>query len=274
MTYTLYEFFTRDEIERDWLISILSDYHFEGFEETSDSLKAYIPSEKVTGISVKEILYDNELHHLQFSSHPVEEKNWNEEWEKNFEPVVIADKVAIRAPFHTPFKTEFEIVIEPKMSFGTGHHATTASMVQGMLKENFAGKTVLDFGSGTGVLAILAEKLKAKHIVAIDNEEWAYNNCVENVERNNCVCIKTIKGDDTFVFNEKFDLILANINRNVILKNMAHWKNLLNPKSILMVSGILQSDEKDVISEAQKNSLSVKDVIRNNGWVAITFELN
>ena len=274
MTYSVYEFFTRDEIERDWLISILSDYHFEGFEETSDSLKAYIPSEKVSGISVKEILYDNALHHLQFSSHPVEEKNWNEEWEKNFEPVVIADKVAIRAPFHTTFKTEFEIVIEPKMSFGTGHHATTASMVQGMLKENFAGKTVLDFGSGTGVLAILAEKLKAKHIVAIDNEEWAYNNCVENVERNNCVCIKTIKGDDTFVFNEKFDLILANINRNVILKNMAHWKNLLNPKSILMVSGILQSDEKDVISEAQKNSLSVKDVIRNNGWVAITFELN
>jgi len=219
-------------------------------------------------------LYDNELHNLQFSSHPLEDKNWNEEWEKNFEPVVIADKVAIRAPFHQPFKTEFEIIIEPKMSFGTGHHATTASMVEGMLKENFGGKTVLDFGSGTGVLAILAEKLKAKHIVAIDNEEWAYNNCLENVERNNCVCIKTIKGDDTFVFSEKFDIVLAKINRNVICKNISYWKILLNPKSILMVSGILQIDEKDVIGEAHKSGLQIKHIIRNSGWVAITFELN
>ncbi len=272
MHYSVYEFYTRDEIERDWLVSILSDYDFEGFEETSESLKAYIPLEKVAGISVKEILYDNELHHLEFSSQQLENKNWNEEWEKNFEPVVIADKVAIRAPFHAAFQTEFEIIIEPKMSFGTGHHATTASMVQGMLKENFENKTVLDFGSGTGVLAILAEKLKAKHIVAIDNEEWAYNNCLENVERNNCYCIKTIKGDDTFGFSETFDIILANINRNVILKNIAYWKNLLNASGILMVSGILQSDEKDIVSEAKKNNLNVKDIIRNNGWLAITFK--
>lgn len=274
MTYSVYEFFTRDEIERDWLISILSDFHFEGFEETSESLKAFVPSGKANDISLREILFHNELNHVQFSSHLLEDKNWNEEWEKNFEPVVIAGKVAIRAPFHKPFNTEFEIVIEPKMSFGTGHHATTASMVEGMLTENFENKSVLDFGSGTGVLAILAEKLKAKHIVAIDNEEWAYNNCIENVERNSCVCIKTIKGDDTFVFSEKFDVILANINRNVILKNISYWKNLLNPKSILMVSGILQSDEKYIVSEAQKCGLQIKHIIRNNGWMAITFELN
>ena len=271
MTYSVYEFYTRDEIERDWLISILSDYQFEGFEETSESLKAFVYSEKASEDALREILAQNELGHIEFSSAGIENKNWNEEWEKNFEPVVIADKVAIRAPFHAPFQTEFEIVIEPKMSFGTGHHATTASMVQGMLKENFEGKTVLDFGSGTGVLAILAEKLKAQYIIAIDNEEWAYNNCLENVERNNCVCIKSIKGDDTFVFNEKFDIVLANINRNVILRNIGYWKDLLNPSSILMVSGILQSDEKDIITEAQKNNLSVKEVIRNNGWLAITF---
>jgi len=214
-------------------------------------------------------------HGCSFTVNKIQEENWNASWESSFSPVIVEDFVAVRADFHDVVEdVEFEIIIEPKMSFGTGHHATTASMVQGMLKENFVNKTVLDFGSGTGVLAILAEKLKARHIVAIDNEEWAYNNCVENVERNNCVCIKTIKGDDTFVFNEKFDVILANINRNVILKNIAYWKNLLNPKCVLMVSGILQSDEKDVISEAQKNNLSVKDVIRNNGWVAITFELN
>ncbi len=274
MQYSIYDFYTRDEIEQDWLISILSDYHFEGFEETSESLKAYVHSEKMNEDFLREILSQNEFTHIEFSSTPLEDKNWNEEWEKNFEPVVIADKVAIRAPFHDSHKTEFEIIIEPKMSFGTGHHATTASMVQGMLKENFENKTVLDFGSGTGVLAILAEKLKAIRIVAIDNEDWAYNNCVENVDRNNCVYIKTIKGDDTFVFNEKFDIILANINRNVILKNISCWKNLLNPKSILMVSGILQSDEKDIVTATQKNNLRVKDTIRNSGWVAITLELN
>lgn len=271
MTYSLYEFYTRDEVERDWLISILNHHHFDGYEETSESLKAYAPSDKVTAIEVKEVLHDNDLHHIRFSSQLLEDKNWNEEWEKNFEPVVIDNKVTIRAPFHAPFNTPYEIVIEPKMSFGTGHHATTASMVQGMLREELRGRSVLDFGSGTGVLAILAEKLKAGPIMAIDNEEWAYNNCLENVERNNCVCIKTIKGDDTFVFSEKFDVILANINRNVILKNIAYWKSLLNTPGILMVSGILQSDEQDIIKEAEKNDLNVKDIIRNNGWLAVTF---
>ncbi|HLP20674.1 MAG TPA: 50S ribosomal protein L11 methyltransferase [Chitinophagales bacterium] len=271
MPYTVYEFYSKDEVERDWLISILGDHHFEGFEETNDSLKAYAPADKVTEIMVRELLYDNEMQKVEFTHQPLEDKNWNEEWEKNFEPVVIADRVAIRAPFHPPIKADYEIIIEPKMSFGTGHHATTASMVQGMLKEEIKGKTVLDFGSGTGVLAILAEKLGSTHIVAIDNEEWAYNNCLENVERNNCVCIKTIKGDDTFVFSEKFEVILANINRNVILKNIAYWTTLLQPHAILMVSGILQADEKDILAEAKKNGLQLKDTIESNGWMAITF---
>ncbi len=271
MQYSVYEFQTRDEVERSWLISILSDHHFEGFEETSESLMAYAPAEKVKEIEVREILYDNEMSDLKFSCKPLEDKNWNEEWEKNFEPVVIGKRVAIRAPFHKPFKTDFEIIIEPKMSFGTGHHATTASVVELMLKEKFKEKTVLDFGSGTGVLAILAEKLKANHIVAIDNEDWAYNNCLENVERNNCLYIKTIKGDDTFVFDEKFDVILANINRNVILKNIGYWHNLMNSTGTLIVSGILQSDEKDVVAEAAKSGLKQVDILRTNGWLAIKF---
>jgi ribosomal protein L11 methyltransferase len=271
MQYTVYEFQTRDEVERAWLISILSDFHFDGFEEASESLMAYVPADKVKDVAIFEILHDNELKHIKFSSKPLEDKNWNEEWEKNFEPVVIAEKVAIRAPFHSAINTDWEIVIEPKMSFGTGHHATTASVVELMLKQDFKGKTVLDFGSGTGVLAILAEMLKATHIVAIDNEEWAYNNCLENVERNKCVYIKTIKGDDTFVFNEKFDVILANINRNVILKNIGYWKKLLNPGADLIVSGILQSDEKDIVAEAAKSGLQQTDILRNNGWLAIKF---
>jgi len=272
MNYTIYEFYTKDEVERDWLVSILNDYDFEGYEETGESLKAYVPVGKVDDAKVKTILLDNEFEHIEFSSGALENKNWNEEWEKNFEPVVVDDRVAIRAPFHQPFNTEFEIIIEPKMSFGTGHHATTASMISLMLKEDIAGKTVLDFGSGTGVLAILAEKLKATDITAIDNEEWAYNNCVENIGRNNCVLIKAIHGDDTFVFDRKFDIILANINRNVILKNADYWKTLLNEQGVLIVSGILLNDENDIIGKAVGSGLKVKDKLKNNGWLAISFQ--
>ncbi len=272
MNYTVYEFFTKDEIERDWLVSILTDFDFDGYEETNDSLKGFVPVGKVDDAKVKGILNDNEFSHIGFTSYQLENKNWNEEWEKNFEPVVIADKVAIRAPFHQPISAEFEIIIEPKMSFGTGHHATTASMISLMLTEDIAGKTVLDFGSGTGVLAILAEKLKALSVTAIDNEEWAYNNCIENIERNHCVTIEAIRGDDTFVFNKKFDLVLANINRNVILKNLAYWKRLLQADGVLIVSGILLNDENDIINCAAGCRLKVKDKLKNNGWLAISFQ--
>ena len=272
MNYTVYEFFTKDEIERDWLVSILTDYDFDGYEETNESLKGFVPAGKMDDGRLKTILSDNEFQHISFSSYRLEDKNWNEEWEKNFEPVLIAERVGIRAPFHEPMNTEFEIVIEPKMSFGTGHHATTASVISLMLSEDMAGKTVLDFGSGTGVLAILAEKLKAVNIVAIDNEEWAFNNCVENIGRNHCVAIEAIRGDDTFVFERKFDIILANINRNVILKNMAYWRSLLQDGGVLMVSGILLNDENDIINYAFGCDLTVKDKLKNNGWLAISFQ--
>ena len=272
MNYTVYEFFTKDEIERDWLVSILTDFDFDGYEETGESIKGFVPTGKVNDEKVKGILSDNEFQHIDFSSKQLENKNWNEEWEKNFEPVVAAGRVGIRAPFHKPMGTEYEIIIEPKMSFGTGHHATTASMISLMLNEQFEGKQVLDFGSGTGVLAILAEKLKAANITAIDNEEWAFNNCIENTERNQCVLIKAIHGDDSFVFDTKFDIILANINRNVILKNMAYWKGLLNGGGILIVSGVLQNDENDIINCAEGCGLKVKDKIKNNGWLAISLQ--
>lgn len=272
MQHTVYDFFTRDENERDWLIAILSDFQFEGFEETSDSLKAYIYTEKMNQDMMADILLQNDFSHIAFTSSDIQEKNWNEEWEKNFDPVLIVERVAIRAPFHAPITAEYEIVIEPKMSFGTGHHATTASVVQLMLNEDFRGHKVLDFGSGTGVLAILAEQLKAAKIVAIDNEVWAFHNCVENIERNGCVHIQTIQGDDSYVFNEKFDIILANINRNVILKNISYWKNLMNPNGLLIVSGILQNDETDIVLQAEKNDLVVKDILRTNGWLAISFK--
>jgi ribosomal protein L11 methyltransferase len=271
MSYTVYEFNTTDEIERSWLISILTDYHFEGFEETEDILKAFAPTEKIKHLDIPQILSNEELNHIPFLAHGIEQKNWNEEWEKNFQPVTIAGRVGIRAPFHEPLNTEYELVIEPKMSFGTGHHATTASVIEMMLGEDLNDKSILDFGSGTGVLAILAEKLKAAKIMAIDHEEWAYRNCVENIERNHCVNIQPVQGDDSTIFTEKFNVLLANINRHVILANLSKWNNLLATNGLLIVSGILATDEQDVMTEAHKSGLNVKNIIRNNGWLAISF---
>ncbi len=273
MKYIVYDFRTRDENERDWLVALLSEYYFDGFEETSDSLKAYVPAGKTDSQKVKEILSENELSHVTFTAKELEDKNWNEEWEKNFEPVTIANQVGIRAPFHQPLNTEYEIVIEPKMSFGTGHHATTASVIQLMLEMDFRNKDVLDFGSGTGVLAILAEKLNAANVVAIDNEEWAYNNCVENTAANNCSHIVCLHGDDSYTFTGKFEIILANINRHVILNNMARWKSLLKAKGVLIVSGILQSDERMILEEATRLGFTTNKTVHNNGWLAISFHL-
>ncbi len=268
----MYDFYTKDDGERDWLVAILNEHHFEGFEETTDSLKGYAKAAYVRPLLVKEILFDNDLHHILFEQREVEEKNWNEEWEKNFEPIVVADKVGIRAPFHKALNTEFEIVIEPKMSFGTGHHATTASMIAMMIETDFVGKKVLDFGSGTGVLAILAEKLKAANVIAVDNEEWAYRNCLENTASNHCVHISCVSGDDTMVFDEKFDIILANINRQVILKNLEKWKALLAEKGVLIISGILQSDEPIIMREVKRLGLFTDKILRDSGWLAISIK--
>lgn len=271
MKYTQYEFFTKDELERDWLVSILSDNYFEGFEETNESLKAFVPSENISEVQVRELLHDNDFRELEFESNDIEEKNWNEEWEKNFDPVTIAKRVGIRAPFHKEMGTEYELVIEPKMSFGTGHHSTTALVIEQMLNEVFDGKSVLDFGSGTGVLAILAEKLKAAKIVAIDNEQWAYENCIENAERNGSVNIECIHGDDSHTFNEQFDIVLANINRHVILKNIGTWSGYVKQDGLMITSGILQADERDVVLAAREAGLKKKETMHHEGWIAISF---
>lgn len=269
MQYKQYNFYTADELERNWLISILTDYYFEGFEETTDVLKAFVPEQKMRPLLIKEILHDSELEHIRFSEETIEEKNWNEEWERNFEPVIIAEQVGIRAPFHAPMSTEYELVIEPKMSFGTGHHATTAGMVELMLDLNFNNKQVLDFGSGTGVLAILAEKLSATEVLAIDNEEWAYRNCLENIFTNNCKHIIAQLSDSPLHINKQYDVLLANINRHIILQFLPDWKKLLKPGGKLLLSGILLSDEQDILNAARVQNLRAEKTIRNNGWLAI-----
>lgn len=271
MNYTVYDFYTRDEIERSLLIALLNDNYFDGFEETSETLQAYVPDEQANDQTIMEILTLNDWSHIRFEKRKLEHKNWNEEWEKNFSPVLLAERVGIRAPFHEPLVAEFELVIEPKMSFGTGHHPTTEGMVKLMLSEKFEGKSVLDFGSGTGVLAILAEKLGATEILAVDNEEWAYENAKENAERNNCKNIICQLANDSFTIKAKYDVVLANINRHVILAQIQDWAKLLKQGGLMMVSGILDNDEKVIVEAAQHCGLNVKNILRLNGWLAISF---
>jgi len=272
MNYTQYEFFTGNETDREWLIAILSEYDFEGFEEKGGSLLAFVPESKMNVERLQAILTANDLGHIPTEQKTILPQNWNEEWEKNFSPVLIADKVGIRAPFHEPMHAEMELIIEPKMSFGTGHHATTASVITLMLSMDWQGKSVLDFGSGTGILSIVAEKLGADLVWAIDNEEWAYHNCIENVARNGCTKINTIHGDETFSIQRTFDIILANINLNVVTANIGAWAKLLNKNGVMIVSGVLTADEATVVNEALKHNLVLKDIVRKDGWIAASFQ--
>src|SRR5689334_21902913 len=225
------------------LITQLNEIGFNGFEEGENSLIAFIDEQNFDENSLQEII---STHHLSYQKNFIQQRNWNEEWERNLEPVIVDDFVVVRAEFHQPIKNvEHEIIITPKMSFGTGHHATTYMMIQQMRNIDFKNKIVFDFGTGTGILAILAEKLGAKNIIAIDNDEWSINNAKENIERNNCNHIQLFLSS-TLSSKEKFDVLLANINKNVILENLKGIKNLMPKSGQLLVSGLLIEDEEDI----------------------------
>ncbi|MCS6935252.1 MAG: 50S ribosomal protein L11 methyltransferase [Chitinophagales bacterium] len=267
MRFRKFTFFTINETERCLLISLLNDHHFIGYEETSFALLAYVPEEAIRSLHVKEVLYDNDLRHITYSEEILEDKNWNEEWERNFQPVTIDGQVHIRAPHHPSAHTAIELIIEPKMSFGTGHHPTTAGVIFMMLRTNFEKKRVLDIGCGTGVLSMLAEKLGAAQILAIDNERWAYHNTLQNSFENECQRIIVQLNDNTSHLTAKYDIILANINRNVITSNLPDWSLLLNEQGELLISGILYSDENDIRHTASLHGLIVTDIAHREGWV-------
>lgn len=264
-------FETKDIMQRDLLSSVLADAGFEAFEETNDMLNGYFPAEKFDEKSIQVLLDEVNLAAIKFTISNLETKNWNETWEKNFSPVMIADKVGVRAPFHQPLATELEIIIEPKMSFGTGHHQTTSLMIEQMLALDFAEKNVLDFGSGTGILSIVAEKLGAINITAIDNEEWAFENAKENAIRNGCTHINCILGDENTVISDKYAILLANINRNVILKNIVKWKHYLSPNGVILLSGILVTDEKDIHQKMTVLDFSHIKTIEKDGWLCMQY---
>jgi ribosomal protein L11 methyltransferase len=254
--------------QSDILLAQLSSIGFEGFEEGETSLKAFILSNEFDEILLKEI---TSAQNLSFNQSTIKETNWNAVWESNFDPVIVEDFVGIRADFHEPIEgMEYEIVITPKMSFGTGHHATTYMMIQQMRDIEFKDKTVFDFGTGTGVLAILAEKLGAENIFAVDNDEWSITNTAENLERNSCAKVKLSRADNA-KGSSQYNIILANINKNVILDNMNALVSQLKQGGTLLFSGLLEEDEAYILNAVKTYPLKFINKTSRNSWIALRF---
>jgi ribosomal protein L11 methyltransferase len=255
----------------DLLVAFLADLGYDSFEETSENeLVAYIEETIFDENSLKELLTSVEsFENISYHFAPLENKNWNEEWEKSFEPIIVDDLCAVRAPFHQTFSTPYEIVIEPRMAFGTGHHATTEMMISFMLSLDFKNKKVLDFGCGTAILAILAEKLGAAEIFANDIEEPAEENSISNALLNNCHKIEVKLGGIEVVPPVKYDIILANVNTHAILDNGEHLYSRLSDNGIILFSGILAEQKETIINMARILNLSIVGEKLKNNWVAL-----
>jgi ribosomal protein L11 methyltransferase len=257
-----------DGAQQEILIALLEEMGYEGFEQQDEWLRAYIPEEKFEAEGLDAVL---EMHGLRYVSERMEDRNWNEEWEKSFQPVVVDGFCGIRAFFHAPITgVKHELVITPKMSFGTGHHATTFMMIQAMQQLDFQGKQVFDFGTGTGVLAILAEKLGAAAVVATDIDPWSIENARENVVANGCGRISVLKMDT--VPGGPFDIILANISKHVILAQLTALGQQLKEGGVILLSGLLDSDFEDIENEAVKNNISISLRMTTGSWICLKTE--
>lgn len=271
--YTAYHFQVNPIVPGiEILIAELSEVEFESFVETEDGVTAYIPSDKIFENILQDIqILNSSEFEISFETEEIPPINWNEEWEKNFQPIEIEGLCHIRAPFHQKKDLKFDIVIEPKMSFGTGHHATTFMMAQYILKEDFIKKTVLDMGCGTGVLAILAEKNDAKTIDAIDIDNWCFQNTIENIHRNNCSKIEAYEGEANLLQNKNYDIILANINRNILLNDLPIYADSLNENGSLFLSGFYKEDLIPIKSLCEKIGLNYASQLERDGWLAVKF---
>jgi ribosomal protein L11 methyltransferase len=267
MTHIAITLTCADEI-KDILIAELSDKGFDGFEEQGNTLVAYIPENVYNEGDVKTLTGN---YGVPYTQKTVEQENWNAVWESNFQPVLVENFCGIRASFHQPFAPAplHEIMITPKMSFGTGHHATTASMIRLMQGIQFRGKKVFDFGTGTGILAILAAKLGASNVDAIDIDAWSVENTQENIANNNAPHVKVWQCDTLKSVRNSYNIVLANINRNILLEFMADMKRLLERDGILLLSGILREDEQAILEAARQNCLVLETLIEKDNWLAM-----
>jgi ribosomal protein L11 methyltransferase len=279
MTYTIFrfQFSSSEEFLSDVLSALLGEVGFESFVRVSNGLEAYIQSKNLKIAKIERLISDFEYDKkLTYTKEEIEDKNWNEEWEKHyFEPIVIDDKCVIHSSFHKDIPDlEYEIIIDPKMSFGTGHHETTALMVSEILRMDLEGKAVLDMGCGTSVLAILAAKRGAKKITAIDIDDWCVDNSLENIALNNVRNIDVLLGDAKLLRGKKFDIIIANINRNILLNDMGIYAKSLSKSGELYMSGFYSEDMSSLENEGAKHGLSVVYTKVKNNWSMMKMKLN
>ncbi len=272
MNYIQVSFSVPEGELRDRLIADLSEIDCDAFEETEAVLKGVFPENRFDAANIDAIA---SRFGVGYKKEELPQQNWNASWESSFEPVTIPGFCTIRADFHPADKSvEHEIIVTPKMSFGTGHHATTMLMIQSMRKIQFEGRSVLDFGTGTGILAILARKLKAASVMAIDNDEWSVENATENIQANATGEVRILKGSLEIVEGLSFDIILANINRHILIKYMRGMRTLLNPGGTLILSGILAEDEVMITASALENGFLKVSGSQEGNWISVTFTVS
>jgi len=254
------------------LIAELGQVGFESFTENPAGVVAYIQKQDWSESLLSDIqILQSEEVSFSYEVKEIEQVNWNEEWEKNFDPINVDNEVSIRAPFHKNPGLKYDIVIEPKMSFGTGHHETTHLMIQHLMPMDLNGKQVLDMGCGTGILAIFAEMRGALAVDAIDIDRWCYENSLENIERNQCKAISVYEGDARLLKPDAYDLIIANINRNILLSDMAVYAKSLKENGTLLLSGFYTEDIEIINKAAESQHLrQAKKLVRNN-WVGLKY---
>ena len=254
------------------LIAELGELPFESFTESETGIVAYIQKQFWFETILEEVqILSNPEFKITYKVEEIEQVNWNEEWEKNFEAIDVDGNCHVRAPFHPKTEAQYDIVIEPKMSFGTGHHETTHMMIQHLLETDVTNKKTLDMGCGTAILAILAEMKGAQPIDAIDIDNWCYQNSIENAERNNCKTISVYEGDASLLRDKKYDLIIANINRNILLNDMQSYVDCLNKNGILLLSGFYTEDIPYIDASCTEKGLTFVKKIERNNWVSLKY---
>ena len=258
----------------DILVAKLDEIQFESYAEEMDVLKAYVQTHLLDKNAVKKIINEiGELTDISFTIKKLKHQNWNQKWESDYKHVFINDMCVVRSDFHDPIpEVKYEIIISPKMSFGTGHHETTSLIMNQMFELNFKGRSVLDMGSGTGILSILASKLGAVNLVGIDTDEWAFKNAIENSNLNNLTDIRFIHGNVSAIPDIGFDIVLANINRNIILQDMARYINVMTDNAGIILSGFLKKDLPLIIERSIELGLKLVTLKNKKQWQMVYLE--